>query len=131
MVNREYEHAAMERELGNYRLVELSWLANKENPVRYDYFHGAFECGGEWNVEFFDDNGHAVWVYGHEVNLNFKWEVKKDGKTLSKEFVEKSQKLRLVASDVSLKLVPSGALCQSFEERGNMMPRHWKKWRIV
>ncbi len=120
----------MELKNGLYRLVSVSWDSNGHGD-NYDYYHAAVETNGRWNAEFFDSSGQSIWVYGREDETAFKW----DHHTKlhdSRGWSEKGDPSILVeVKDVVLEEVPYGALCQTLQERGEGIPKHWKSWRIV
>ena len=109
------ECAAIELKNGQYRLIELAW-DEKAEVGTFDYYHAAFELNGRWNAEFYDETGKSVWAHGSE-DSHLK--------------VPNAQTAASKIRDVDFDIVPTGALCQTVDERDNGIPRHWKQWRIV
>ncbi len=96
----------------------------------FDYYHAAFEIDGRWNAEFFDEGGKSIWVHGREETLNYDWEFHPSD-IAEATYSSLRAGITISVSDVSLKNVPEGSLCQTVDERCNGVPRHWKSWRIV
>lgn len=130
MTTRLSEYAALELLSGRYRLIQVSWDRNGRGGS-YDYFHAAFEPDGRWNAEFYDSDGQSIWVYGTEASLDFQWEHRTGEIAKANGRVTGDPGIRVDVRDVAFDEVPSGALCQTADERGDGIPRHWKKWRIV
>ncbi len=124
------EQAAIELKNGLYRLIDVSWERNAHGDY-YDYFHAGVEPDGRWNAEFFDNNQQSIWVYGIEDTLEFSWQHRPADPKRRGWDTAGDPSIKIQVSDVPFKQVPSGALCQTVDERGDGIPRHWKKWRIV
>ena len=123
------ESAAIELKNGCYRLVKVTWSDNASVGT-FDYYHAAFEIDGRWNAEFFDEGGKSIWVHGREETLNYDWEFHPSD-IAEATYSSLRAGITISVSDVSLKNVPEGSLCQTVDERCNGVPRHWKSWRIV
>ena len=130
MIGRQSERAAVELCNGLYRLVELSWTGRSTGDA-FDYFHAAIETDGRWNAEFHAANGHSVWVLGSEEQEGFDWKYFTPDGALEDPEAAKARGIEVVIRDVEFADVPPGALCQTVDERGDGIPKHWKNWRIV
>ena len=127
MTKRNTECAAVELKNGCYRLIRLIW-DRKASVGTFDYYHAAVERDGRWNAEFYDETGKSVWAHGSEDSLEFEWVFRP---TEGAERAAANDGIQVTVRDVDFDIVPTGALCQTVDERDNGIPRHWKQWRIV
>lgn len=130
MTKRLTEHAAIAMINGQFRLISVSWAENSYGD-NYDYYHAAFERDGRWNAEFYDQNGQMIWIYGTEDTTAFDWKHDTPHQATRGWDEDGDPTLRIEVQDVDFDAVPKGSLCQTVDERGDGIPRHWKKWRIV
>ena len=130
LASRQSEYAAVALKNGLCRLIELSW--NKGTVEEdFDYFHAAFETDGSWNSEFHDSQGRSIWIFGNEESVDFDWRCYASNNELSNSDLALARGVEISVRDVEFESIPKGCLCQTVEERGDGIPRHWKKWRIV
>lgn len=130
MTDRYTECAAIERKNGLFRLIKV--VCDRTAAVgTFDYYHAAFELDGRWNAEFYDEKGHTIWARGSEDTLDFEWDLHAVGHPETNPGSLLRNAIHVSVSDVKFDDVPTGALCQTVDERANGIPRHWKKWRIV